>query len=152
VDNKQPRNRLPLYLGGITAVLAVALVAYLELAPKPALKEDPLTEEARAYINSLRLSDVRMEGKLNYFNQKVVEIQGQIGNAGGRNLQIVEIYCIFRDYSGVEVLRQRMAIVNEKMGGLAPGESKPFRLSFDNVPETWNEQLPLLAIASVTFS
>jgi hypothetical protein len=152
VDSKQPRNKLPIYLGGIALALTAALVAYLELAPKPAPEEAPLTEEARVYIKNLRLSDVAMEAKLNYFSQKVIEVQGQIGNDGERTLKVVEIYCVFRDSSGLEILRQRVPIVSEKMGGLAPGETKSFRLPFDAVPDTWNQQIPQLVIASVTFS
>jgi hypothetical protein len=37
------------------------------------------------------------------------------------------------------------------MGGLKPGESKPFRLPFDDIPESWNNEIPRLVIASVQF-
>jgi hypothetical protein len=38
------------------------------------------------------------------------------------------------------------------MGKLAPGETKPFRLAFDNVPEAWNQAMPGMIIARIDFS
>jgi hypothetical protein len=49
-------------------------------------------------------------------------------------------------------LRERVSIVNSKMGGLAPGETKAFRLAFDSVPEGWNQALPQMVIAAIEFA
>jgi hypothetical protein len=49
------------------------------------------------------------------------------------------------------VLRERVPIVSRKIGGLAPGEIKNFRLAFDNIPESWNQALPQLVIAQIVF-
>jgi hypothetical protein len=64
----------------------------------------------------------------------------------------VEIYCVFTDYYGKTTLRQRVPIVSAKMGGLKPGETKSFRLPFDNLPDSWNQGMPQLVIASVKFN
>ena len=50
------------------------------------------------------------------------------------------------------MLRERVPIVAKKMGKLAPGETKPFRLAFDNVPEGWNQAMPQMVIARIDFS
>ena len=137
----------------IALVLAGAgVVAYLELAPRKPVAQAPLTPEARAYIGNLKLSDVGMKGATNYFSQVVVEITGNIANAGDRNLDTVEIYCVFQDAYGQVTLRQRVAIVSPQMGGLKSGETKSFRLPFDNLPESWNQKMPQLVIASVKFN
>jgi len=137
----------------IALVLAGAgVIAYLELAPhKPAL-EAPLTPEARAYIGNLKLSDVGMKAAKNYFSQMVVEISGNITNAGERNLDTVELYCVFQDYNGKATLRERVPIVSSKRGGLKSGETKNFRLPFDSLPDTWNQNMPQLVIAAVKFN
>lgn len=144
---------------GLPHVVMIALVlagggvlAYLEYAPHKPAAEAPLTPEARAYIGNLKLSDVGMKAAKNYFSQVVVEIAGNITNAGDRNLDTVEIYCVFNDYYGKITLRQRVPIVSAKMGGLKPGETKSFRLPFDNLPESWNQNMPQLVIASVKFN
>ena len=137
----------------IALVLAGAgVVAYLELAPHKPAAEAPLTPEARAYIGNLKLSDVGMQAAQNFVSQMVVEIAGKITNAGDRNLETVELYCVFQDYRGQVNLRQRVAIVNPQMGGLKPGETKSFRLPFDNLPDSWNQTMPQLVIASVKFN
>ena len=46
----------------------------------------------------------------------------------------------------------RVSIVSGRMGGLKPGETKTFRLPFDEIPESWNQALPQLVIAGVKFS
>jgi hypothetical protein len=37
-------------------------------------------------------------------------------------------------------------------GGLKPGETKSFRLPFDDLPDSWNQAMPQLVIAGVKFS
>ena len=64
----------------------------------------------------------------------------------------MEIYCLFYDAYQQLVLRQRMPIVGAKVGGLRPGETKTFRLPFDELPEGWNQAMPQLRIAAVKFS
>jgi len=142
------------------AALVVALVVifgagffvYLDRAShRPPPPPAPLTGEAKAYVRSLKLADVEMQKHESYLKQSVVEITGKIGNNGDRNLQMVEINCVFYDPYGQVVLRERVPIVSRKVGGLAPGELKNFRLAFDNVPESWNQALPQLVIAQIVF-
>jgi len=59
---------------------------------------------------------------------------------------------VFKDSYDQVILRQRVAIVTKKMGGLAPGEIKTFRLPFDTIPESWNQALPQIVIARIEFA
>jgi hypothetical protein len=132
----------------------VGLGAFLILereARRPAPEPPPISGEAKEYVKNLRLLDVNMAAKDSYLKHSLVEITGKIGNDGERVLQLVEINCIFYDYYGQVVLRQRVQIVSRKMGSLAPGEIKNFRLPFDNVPESWNQAMPQLVIARIDF-
>jgi hypothetical protein len=142
---------VPVYIAAAVFLLGGALFAYLQFAPRPAAKQIPLSTEAKAYVGNLRLSDVSMKATQNYALQTVVEIEGKIGNAGDRPLEAVEIYCIFYDSYGQMVFRPRMAIVTTKMGGLKPGETKAFRLPFDEIPHSWNQTMPQMVIAGVQF-
>jgi len=111
-----------------------------------------LTPEAKAYVRYLRLSDVGMKATDAYLRQTLVEILGNITNFGDRNLASVEINCVFYDAYGQVVLRQRVAIVRKDRGGLKSGETKNFRLAFDDLPESWNLMLPQLVIAQIIFN
>jgi hypothetical protein len=138
----------------IVLALAAGLAGFLYLdraAKQPPPKAPPLTPEAVAYVRYLKLSDVKMSAHESYLKQSVVEITGNIENAGDRKLDLVEIKCVFWDAYGQVVLRERVPIVSQKTGGVAPGETKPFRLPFDDIPESWNQMLPQLVIARIDF-
>jgi hypothetical protein len=137
------------------AVAAVAVVAVLLLLRgRPAQAPAPvLTPEARAYVHGgyLQLSEVNMSAKENFARQMLVEVTGRITNTGNRTLKQIDLNCVFRDPAGRVVLRDRVAIVKERLGGLKPGETKDFRLPFDTIPESWNQALPELVIAQISF-
>ena len=95
--------------------------------------------------------EVAIKAHESYLKQSVVEIVGKIGNQGDRTLGLVEINCVFRDRYGQVVLRERVAIVRPKTGALPPTEKAGFRLAFDNIPESWNHQMPDLIIAQIVF-
>jgi len=154
VTKKQPVSIPPLAIVvGIVVAAGLAGFLYLQSAAKrPAPPPPPLTGPAKAYVKSLKLADVEMNAHESYMKQAVVEITGKIENAGDRVLEVVEINCVFYDADGQMVLRERVPIVSKKMGGLAPGEIKPFRMPFDHIPESWNQALPQMVIARIEFS
>jgi hypothetical protein len=144
---------VPVIIVGLVLVLGLAGFVALERQGRVRPPAPVLTDEARAYIRagSLKLSDVEMKAHESYVKQSIVEITGRIGNEGSRALKLVEINCVFYDAYGQVVLRERVPIVSRKIGGLAPGEIKNFRLAFDNIPESWNQGLPQLVIAQIMF-
>ena len=147
----------------IGAVLIAGLGGFLYLqraASRPAAPPPPLTGPARDYVKYLQcvsadgqsVESPQMQAHESYMKLSVVEITGNIRNAGNRVLEVVEINCVFTDPYGQVLLRERVPIVNKKMGKLAPGETKAFRLAFDNVPENWNQAMPQMVIARIDFS
>jgi len=143
---------IQVYVTIVVLVAGIGVFAYLQYAAKRPQATLQLTPDANAYVRNLQLSDVTMKATANYMKQMVVEIEGKITNAGDRPIDVVEINCQFYDSYEQLVLRQRMAIVSEKMGGLKPGETKQFRLAFDELPQSWNQGMPRLRIAGVKFS
>jgi hypothetical protein len=136
----------------LVLALGIAGFVFLERASKQAPPPPPpLSAEAKAYVRNLRLANVDMKAHESFLKQAVVEITGEIGNAGDRVLKTVELNCVFYDPYGQVVLRQRVPIVSAQMGGVKPGEARQFRLPFDNLPETWNNVMPQLVIAGITF-
>lgn len=142
----------------IVIVVGVLLVAgaagfwYLDRASRqPPPSPPPLTTEAKSYVSRLKLSDVDMAAHEDYFHNRVVEIKGNIQNLGDRRLNLIEINCVFYDPYGQVVLRERTPIVSGKAGGLAPGDTKPFRLPFDTIPDSWNNVMPQMVIARIDF-
>ena len=142
---------LAIVLGLLVIIGGAGFVFLDRKASQPPPPPPPLTQEARAYVHNLKLSNVQMNAHTSYLNQQVVEITGSVANAGERKLALVEINCVFYDGYGQLVLRERVPVISRKMGGLAPGETKQFRLPFDNIPESWNQVMPTMVIAQVQF-
>ncbi len=148
--DRKARLGMPLYIGAAIVVLGGAI--WVNMKPAKAPADMDLTPEAKEYVRNLQLSDVTMQANQSFANQVVVEIEGKIANSGDRPVDTVEIYCIFHDSYGQTVLRKRMAIVSTKMGGLKTGETKSFRLAFDELPDSWNHAMPSLVIAGIKFT
>jgi hypothetical protein len=109
----------------------------------------PLTPDAKAYARSLQLSEVTLKATESYAQQTVTEIEGKITNSGQRTVRRAEVSCIFYDRYGQVVKRERVAVIKAV---LKPGETRAFRLPFDDLPESWNNQMPQLVIAGIDFS
>ncbi len=125
---------------------------YLDKQSKSMPKDIPvLTADAKAYTRNLALSGVEMKAAEAVFGQTLVEILGKIANNGDRAIEMVELNCVFYDPYGQVVLRQRVPIVRRNSGGLAPGQTRAFRLPFDEIPKSWNQMMPQLVIARILF-
>ncbi len=144
---KEKRSLIPL------AIVAMVVAGgaggfWFFLRSAPADAAPALTAEGKAYVRHLKLGEVEMKKTESWVQAAVVEITGKITNAGDRPLRLVELNCVFYDPYGQLVLRQRVAIVR---GPLKPGDTRGFRLPFDNIPGSWNQALPQLVIANIIF-
>ncbi|HZU28407.1 MAG TPA: FxLYD domain-containing protein [Bryobacteraceae bacterium] len=143
-------KRVTIGIAIVLGLLVIAGIWYMQRPPAPQ-QVTALTPEAKAYVRNLALSDVTMKATDSYAGQTVIEIEGKIANNGTRPVKSVEVYCIFYDSYGQLVRRAREPIVRPTGGVLAPGQTRAFRLPFDDVPESWNKQMPQLVIASIVF-
>jgi hypothetical protein len=133
----------------LAVILILGVFGWLTFGPKPAPPPPPvLTAEAKAYLPKLKLDNVHMQASESMVNQRVIEILGDITNNGDRVVKLAEVTCVFRDYYGKELQRERVPII---AAPLAPGQTKPFRLPFDDIADTWNQALPSLFVAQIQF-
>lgn len=135
----------------LVAILLVGgLLAWFVTRPAPQANTlPPLTPEAKAYVRNLNLSEVTMKATESYVKQMVTEIEGKITNAGDRTVSHADLYCVFYNSYGEVVLRERVPIVAT---ALKSGETRAFRLPFDDIPQSWNNQMPQLVIARIEFA
>ena len=150
----QPSGSLPLPVLVVVLLLAVGATGgyFLYQKSRDRARDVPvLTPEATAYLQHLQLADVDMNAAENYLGHTIMNITGKLTNNGPRVLRLVEINCMFRDYSGQVVSRERVAIVGRKTGPIPPGQTRSFDLAFDNVPAAWNQVLPDLVISQIHF-
>ena len=138
-----------LVLVAAAAIAAAGLFAFLASRPREAPQPPGITAEAKEYVSHLKLSGVAMQATANFAGATVVEILGNITNAGSRPLERVELNYVFYDTAGLVVLRERVPIVR---GALPPGETRSFRLPFENIPKSWNQTMTQLVIAHIAFA
>jgi len=140
------------FVVALAGVLFAGVFGWLTFGPKPAPPPPPmLTEEARAYLPNLKLSNVHMQAAESYAQGRLIEIFGDVTNAGTRTVKVAEVTCVFRDYAGQQIARERVFVVGGGGGPLAPGQTKSFRLPFDTIPDSWNQIMPGLVIAQIQF-
>jgi hypothetical protein len=140
-------SKTAIYVIAMAAALAAGLLWFVN-RPQPAAATTPLSADAKAYVRNLQLTEVTMKATESYVMQTVTEIEGKITNAGGRTVQHADVYCVFYNSYGEVILRERVSIV---VTDLKPGETRTFRLPFDNIPAGWNNQMPQLVIARIEF-
>ncbi|MGA2216227.1 MAG: FxLYD domain-containing protein [Bryobacteraceae bacterium] len=141
-------SKTAVYVVAIAAVLAAGLLWFVN-RPQPAAANAPLSADAKSYVRNLQLTEVTMKATESYVNQMVTEIEGKITNSGSRTVQHADVYCVFYNSYGEVILRERAPIV---VTGLKPGETRAFRLPFDDIPGGWNNQMPQLVIARIEFA
>jgi hypothetical protein len=132
-----------------TLLFVGGALAWFVMRPKPDAAAAPLSVDAKAYVRNLQLSDVSMKATESYVGQMVTEIEGKVTNAGARAIGGADVFCIFYNAYGEVILRERVPIVK---GPLRPGETRGFRLPFDDIPGSWNNQMPQLVIARIDFA
>jgi hypothetical protein len=142
---------VPLIIGAVAVLVIGGAVAYLTFGPQPPPPAPPvLTQEAKNYLPNLKLSDVGLQAAESYINSSLVEVLGKITNVGQRDVKLVQVNCVFRNVYGQQIKRELATVVG-KGSGLKRGETKPFRLAFENPPQGWNQAMPDLVIAQIQF-
>ncbi|MDX2151053.1 MAG: DUF3426 domain-containing protein [Bryobacteraceae bacterium] len=157
LPGSRPADERGSALFAVALVVAIIVVAggaiYLFLARRAAAPPPAASaQEARAYVKHLALSEVNMKATESYLQSQLVEITGKITNKGERMVALIEINCIFYDPYGQVILREKVPIVRPRGGPLKPGETRAFRLPFDNLAQSWNQSLPQMVIAQIQFA
>ena len=147
----------------LTIMIAVAVVMALTLIVAFLLREPPKKiAPPSPYISQLKLSDFKMSAAENFIGSTVSYIDGTITNSGNKTVTRVIIEVNFEDSLGQLAQREQLPLrivrtngayeepVDLTVAPLAPGQTMPFRLTFDSISAQWNHQYPDLLITDVT--
>jgi len=117
---------------------------------------------ADPYAASLKISDLRVSAAQNLVGATVIYVDGAVTNTGNKNVTGVNVRAEFKDTMGQVVLRADtpMMMTAERPGysdtvdlnqsPLRAGQSRPFRLTLEGVPNSWNQAPPDLRVTRVT--
>jgi hypothetical protein len=141
----------------VVVVIGIALAAafLLRTPPKPVKAPSP-------YIAKLKLSNLKMSAAENFIGATVTYIDGDITNTSDKAVTHVIVEVNFEDSMGQLAQREELPLRVIRTNGaylepvdlnvvpLAPGQTEPFRLTFDSISAQWNHQYPDLTITDVT--
>ena len=134
----------------IAAVLAiVAWVMHARLT-RPVVRP-PLSAEAQAYLKQIAVTDIHMSAAETGLGSNVTYLDAQIKNNGARPVRTVDLDLTFVDMLNQVVLRRTAHPITSTAPPLQPGESRPFRVTFDYMPADWNQGPPAVTVTYVSF-
>lgn len=141
----------------IAVVIILAVVIALLLRTGPRKSSGP-----PAYAANLKLSDLKMSAAENFVGATVNYVDGTVTNTGDKTVTHATVEVTFKDDMGQLAQREEVPLRVLQTGGpypeavdlnaspLAPGQSKPFRLTFESISAQWNRQYPEIQIMDVT--
>jgi len=141
----------------VAGVIAVMLgIAFLLREPAKSART------ANPYAASLKFSDFKMSAAENFIGATVSYIDGTVTNSGGKIVSHVVVEVTFKDELGQVVQREEVPLrvlrnsgpypeaVDLSISPLGPGQTQPFRLTFDSISAQWNHQYPDMQTVELT--
>lgn len=153
---KETSAARPILLGIILLAVVVGILALILRSEQPKPAAPP------AYAVNLKFSDLQTSGAQNFAGATVSYLDGTVSNTGDKTVSHAAVQITFKDDLGQTAQREEVPLRVLRTGGaydeavdlhmspLAPGQSKPFRLTFDNISAQWNHAYPELQITQVS--
>jgi len=141
---------------GIAVVVAIVVIGFLVSRTERKAPSGP-----PAYAANLKLSDLKMSAAENFVGATVSYIDGTVTNAGNQTVTHVQAEVTFKDSMGQLAQRETVPLrvlqtsgpypdaVDLGVSPLAPGQSKPFRLTFESISAQWNHEYPEIKVIDV---
>jgi hypothetical protein len=149
---RQESGLRPIVVGIVVVGIVVGILALLLRTEQKKPAAPP------PYAANLKFSDLKASAAQNFVGATVSYLDGSISNTGNQTVIHAVVQVTFKDELGQTAQREELPIHVLRTGGpydeavdltlspLAPGESKPFRLTFENISAQWNHAYPELQI------
>lgn len=146
----------PILAGLALVVVVVAIIAWLSRGePKTVTGPPP-------YAANVKISDVKMSTAENFVGASVTYVEGTVTNAGDKSVTQLVTQVTFKDSLGQVVQAETVPLfvidstgpypnpVDLSASPLAPGQSKPFRITLEHVSADWSREYPSLEVAGLS--
>lgn len=154
-EQQKESNLRPVLIGVVLVIVVLGIVVLVSRqAPKGPAAPPP-------YAASLKLSDLKMSVAENFVGARVTYIDGTVTNAGNQTVIHATVHVVFKNSLGEIAQTEDIPLRVLQTGGpyldavelslspLSPGQSKPFRLTFEHVTADWNQAYPELTVTDV---
>jgi hypothetical protein len=105
----------------------------------------------REYAAKIQIENVTLSRAENFLHQEVTTLNGEVINDGQRSIRGLELSLEFFDEMNQIALRETRSVVVPGASPLSPGERRPFEVSFEHIPSSWNMQPPILRVTGLLF-
>jgi hypothetical protein len=143
-----PTIPVAIVAGGIFLALALGAILWIVRRPPPPPPPRP-TEDARAYLSKLIITDFHLSAADNMIGSVIVYLDGKVTNSGERKVRRLRVQLSFTDTLGQVILLEEREIVSPDAKPLYAGETRDFQLRFNRPPSAWNVQPPEFRLISL---
>ena len=145
----------PILAGIVIVGVVIGVVALILRSEQPKPAAPP------AYAANLKLTDLKTSAAENFVGKTVNYLDGTVANTGDKTVTHAMVQVTFKDDMGQTAQREELPIhilrtggpydeaVDLSMSPLAPGQSKAFRLTFENISAQWNHAYPDMQVTQV---
>jgi Protein of unknown function (DUF3426). len=153
---KETSAARPIVVGIILLGIVVGILALILRSEQPKPAAPP------AYAINIKFSDLQTSAAQNFAGATVSYLDGTVSNTGDKTVTHAAVQITFKDDMGQTAQREELPLrvlrtgraydeaVDLNMSPLGPGQSEPFRLTFDNISAQWNHASPDLQITQVS--
>jgi hypothetical protein len=153
---RQESSLRPILIGIVIVGIVIGVLALIFHSEQKKPAAPP------AYAANLKFSELKTSAAQNFVGATVSYIDGAVTNSGNKTVIHAVVQITFKDDMGQTAQREEIPIRVLRTGGpydeavdlnlspLAPGQSKPFRLTFENISAQWNHAYPDLQITQIT--
>jgi hypothetical protein len=148
LEQEEKRSPVTLIIGGVVALSILLSLWFLFHVPAvgPATYRGTITLKmtpgAQAYLKNVRIEKIALSRAENFIHQEVTTLSGEVVNDGPKKILYLSLTVEFADSMDQIALRETRGVLGVPTAALAPGERRPFEISFDHVPSSWNMQQP----------
>ncbi|HKO19392.1 MAG TPA: DUF2393 family protein [Acidobacteriaceae bacterium] len=155
----EQKGGVPPAVWGAAAAVVLIVIAILALVGRHKGPAAPTTlQPADAYAAHLPLTQLAMSEAENLSGGKLTYLDGHVQNTGDRTVTGVTVQVVFAndeqmpptvDTVPLMLIRMKDPYIDTQPVSAAPikpGEDREFRLTFEAVPDNWNQQMPEVRI------
>jgi hypothetical protein len=145
----------PVLLGLVIVGVVVGISVLVLRSEQKAPPQPP------SYAANLKFSDLKASAAQNFVGATVSYLDGTVTNTGDKTVIHTVLQITFKDDMGQTAQREELPLRVLRTGGpydeavdlnispLSPGQSKPFRLTFESISAQWNHAYPEMQITDV---